>query len=846
MSGKENFGATPFIRVRGKSRIILLAFALLVVALLVLLQSPKKTLFAASCAVPSGSYATISSALTAGAGTCDTINVAAGTYSEVLTITYPVILQGAGAATTTIKDPATVSPFAAVLISINASNVTIDGFTISGAGAFTTDNAVFTTKTSTNLNIQHNIVQNFFHGIVLTGPDDATESGGNVISNNTISGIYGQGRAIEMYNNFYATVQTNIITDSYIGISSEYATAGTGTTPMLITGNTITSRDTGIYFRELLNTPVPYTISNNNMHTAAITDATTQKQRGMLFVHIDGNTSLSVSNNNVDGALIGAYICGVSGSAGLTITGGTLDNNETGVVLENNSVGSQNSTLCRVQDTRNPPNVFTFGGLVTLSGVTILNSRDNGIWIRDTDNTLTAANFIKLVLTNATAITNFGLDCVRIENPNAVFVPNNAAFSGQSGSQLYMELVLNPNDIDATATTFEGALGNSLSGTQLQYVKDHNHYKYQDNTLGNIFINQTGMIVTPKNFLIETLTTDLQSKAVNFSVANTALSPGTLNWSLGTFIYSGELSNWLSCAATSGSIIPGNSVDVSCTLVVIGRPGIYQVTIPVDSEPTTPPILNANQFVTITLIVRYPEAGDLVAQLRVTPDREVSNVLGSTVTYNMLVKNISNSGTARHINVRVPIDPTLETGYATFNNPNAWVKAIVLDVPAPYVLIGLPDLGPGATVGGTLVFRVKQADITIGSSIFARFTLDWNNGIQPVNTISNGARVFFSANGDRNETDGNVLLFSPPTSQVKSGDSLDISSDFYAPSEVVDLWYTDKNGQSVSLGSQSANRDGTLVIHFSTKPLTADESYVVAGYGRRSGITGRIVLYMLP
>ena len=91
-----------------------------------------------------------------------------------------------------------------------------------------------------------------------------------------------------------------------------------------------------------------------------------------------------------------------------------------------------------------------------------------------------------------------------------------------------------------------------------------------------------------------------------------------------------------------------------------------------------------------------------------------------------------------------------------------------------------------------------------------------------------------------------MLLFSPPTSQVKSGDSLDISSDFYAPSEVVDLWYTDKNGQSVSLGSQSANRDGTLVIHFSTKPLTADESYVVAGYGRRSGITGRIVLYMLP
>ncbi|NWJ45678.1 MAG: hypothetical protein HXX08_07345 [Chloroflexi bacterium] len=841
MSGKDNVGATPFIRGRVKSRISLLAFALLAVALSIIFMPGIKKAHAATCAVPSG-YTTISLALAAGAGTCDTINVAAGTYKETLTITYPVTLQGAGAATTIIQDPATVNPFADILISINASNVTIDGFTISGAGAFTTNNAVFTTKTSTNLNIQHNVVQNFFHGIVLTGPDDTTESGGNVISNNTISGIYGQGRAIEMYNNFYATVQNNTITDAYIGISSEYATAGTGTTPMLITGNTITSRDTGLYFRELLNTPVPYTISGNTMHTAPITDAATQNQRGMLFVHIDGSTSLSVSNNNVDGALIGAYICGVSGAAGLTISGGTLDNNTNGVILENKST---NPVLCRGQDTRIPPNIFTFGGLVTLSGVTIQNSIDNGIWIRDTDNTQTAANFIKLVLTNATAITNFGIDGVKIQNPNAQFVPNNAAFSGQSGSQLYMELVVNPIDIDATATTFEGVLGNSLSGTQLQYVKDHNHYKLQDNTLGDIFINQTGMIVAPKNMLIKTLTTDLHSNFAKFSITNTALSPGTLAWSLGNFSYTGDLSNWLSCAATSGSLVPGNSVDVNCTLAAIGRPGTYQVTIPVDSVPTIPPILNPNQVVTIILIVGLPEPGDLVAQLRVTPDREVSNVAGSLVTYNILVKNISNSGIAQDINVRVPIDPNLETGYATFTNPKAWVKAIVLDAPTPYVLIGLPNLGAGVTVGGTLVFRVKQADTT-GASLFARFTVDWYNGIHPVNTTSNGARVFFSANGDRNETDGNVLLFSPPTSQVKSGDSLDIVSDFYAPSEIVDLWYTDKNGQSVSLGYQWANRDGILVIHLSTNSLIAGESYVVAGHGRRSDIIGSAVLYILP
>ncbi len=56
---------------------------------------------AATLDVPS-TYTTITAAITA-AGNGDTIAVAAGTYAENITINKSLVLQGAGATTTTIK-----------------------------------------------------------------------------------------------------------------------------------------------------------------------------------------------------------------------------------------------------------------------------------------------------------------------------------------------------------------------------------------------------------------------------------------------------------------------------------------------------------------------------------------------------------------------------------------------------------------------------------------------------------------------------------------------------------------------------------------------------------------------
>ena len=76
-------------------------------------------------------YTTIADAITAASTiNVDTIAVAAGAYPEDITIGKSLILQGAGAATTTISGAG-----AASIITITASTVKIDGFTITNAAS---------------------------------------------------------------------------------------------------------------------------------------------------------------------------------------------------------------------------------------------------------------------------------------------------------------------------------------------------------------------------------------------------------------------------------------------------------------------------------------------------------------------------------------------------------------------------------------------------------------------------------------------------------------------------------------------------------------------------------------
>ena len=97
----------------------------------------------ASCSVPSVSHPTIQSAVNDVA--CSTINVAAGTYNEQVTVTRSdVTITGAGAGSTIIQ-PSTVtantsslfsgSPIAAIVLVDGATGITVEDLTVDGSTA---------------------------------------------------------------------------------------------------------------------------------------------------------------------------------------------------------------------------------------------------------------------------------------------------------------------------------------------------------------------------------------------------------------------------------------------------------------------------------------------------------------------------------------------------------------------------------------------------------------------------------------------------------------------------------------------------------------------------------------
>lgn len=169
-----------------KLSVVFKAFAALMIAMLVFGALPTSQARAATlCVGGGGCYPTIQAAITA-ASAGDTINVNAGTYNEDINIDRSLTLTGAGSATTAIVgqiggDSATVR--------ISASNVTIQGFTITRVGNNLVDwnnpglnsAGVAIQNAPTNALIQNNLITGNRTGI------DINNSSGHIITGNDIS-----------------------------------------------------------------------------------------------------------------------------------------------------------------------------------------------------------------------------------------------------------------------------------------------------------------------------------------------------------------------------------------------------------------------------------------------------------------------------------------------------------------------------------------------------------------------------------------------------------------------------------------------------------------------------------
>ena len=170
--------------------------------------------------------------------------VVAGNYNEQLIINKSITLQGASQDNTFISG----SGLTGNLITIEADNITITGFTIDGASS-TAKGIYFNNYSSININ--NNIIQNnTSYGINYINSSPTIEN--NDIKNNNYSGIdVGTGGAGIIRNNFV--------------VSSKHGIRTYGDSCPEINRNNISNNNTGIYCRESATPIISYnTISNNS------------------------------------------------------------------------------------------------------------------------------------------------------------------------------------------------------------------------------------------------------------------------------------------------------------------------------------------------------------------------------------------------------------------------------------------------------------------------------------------------------------------------------------------------------------------------------------------------------
>ncbi len=157
-------------------------------------------------------YVTIQAAVDAAADG-DTINVAAGTYSEAVTVsTAGITLKGAPGAIVDAGNPATNVAF-----SVLADNVKIDGFTIKNAYA-----GVYVPNDADGIKVNGNTIVSSSNGVVFS-----QYSTGGTVTDNVITSPYGYGIVIGYYTSNTGpfatgfTVSNNTVSGA--GLSGIYA-----------------------------------------------------------------------------------------------------------------------------------------------------------------------------------------------------------------------------------------------------------------------------------------------------------------------------------------------------------------------------------------------------------------------------------------------------------------------------------------------------------------------------------------------------------------------------------------------------------------------------------------------
>ena len=400
------------------------------------------------------SYCTIQEAINA-ASAGNTITVAAGIYAEDIIVDKALTLLGPNAEVNACSGtrvaeaiivPATSSPFGEI-IKVQASNVTIKGFTIDGDNTALPPSLLLGTNGATldaaeavtvyvdnvnNLTVSNNIIQNLtFFGVTLYGASgSAPSTTGHLISNNLFKdlGTYTDpetvpnnnmnfwGGGVLLYNNQYAAVTNNCMSNVRLGVQTgNYSRANTGTTAsQVISGNTIEARKRGIFHNLFYSNASTYTISNNTVTGLANANETTFWDGIFLCsMSVPSTASGNIINGSEVTAIPTTGIPVWNCTTAPLISGGSISG--VGLGINVNNFESYPSTGSNANNTS-----------ATIDGVTISGTSIAGIKVHDNPsntNGSTASAEIKninITATNVTGIWILGSDAFANIHDNTI------------------------------------------------------------------------------------------------------------------------------------------------------------------------------------------------------------------------------------------------------------------------------------------------------------------------------------------------------------------------------------------------------------------------------------------
>ncbi len=270
-----------------------------------------------------------------------TVYVAPGTYNELVVVTKPLTLLGAqhgvDARTRSAASESVISNADGDL-QIEADNVTIDGFTLTGvvndpssiisslgAAIWTNPNTGFPAGTHGGTAVLNDIIQGNIAGLEL-GNDGTYQTSVryNLFKNNTEPGS-GSGNGIETdFGLTNALIDSNLFDGSQLNLNGA---GNAGVTSVTVSGNEMTNvASAGIH---LLDTS-GVTVSGNSIHG---NDLGISVDGGNTSTSISGNTIENNAGDGIDIANVYA-IYGVAGNTAVSVHQNVLSGNSAGLVIE--------------------------------------------------------------------------------------------------------------------------------------------------------------------------------------------------------------------------------------------------------------------------------------------------------------------------------------------------------------------------------------------------------------------------------------------------------------------------------------------------------------------------------